>query len=138
MKTTKKDVRKLCIDYLLVQLKDSKDIKEQVTIAKYEQFQKWIKNLDYDTASKLISLNEESSDPAEARIILLVKKQKSECLKKCGKDKECLHKCLIYLYQHIIGAVKTVKSKCKDKKCMDKMDKQIEKFADKITALGKK
>jgi hypothetical protein len=34
--------------------------------------------------------------------------------------------------------VKTVKSKCKDKRCMDRMDKQIEKFADKITALGKK
>jgi hypothetical protein len=138
MKTSKEDVKKLCIDYLLDQVKDNKTIKEEVTVAKYEQFQNWIKNLDYNTVSKLIFLTEKSSNPAEARTALLVKKQKLECLKKCGKDKECLQKCLIYLYQHIIGAVKTVKSKCKDKRCMDRMDKQIEKFADKITALGKK
>ena len=133
-----KQIRQLYVNYLLEQVEKSKTIKEQVTIAKYEQFQEWIRNLDDDTVSKLIMLSEKSSTPAEARIVLLVKKQKSECLKKCGKNKECLRKCLIYLYQHIIGAVKTVKSKCKDKNCMDRMDKQIEKFADKITALGKK
>jgi len=133
-----KQIKQLYINYLLEQVEKSKTIKEQVTIAEFEYFQEWIKNLDDDTVSKLIMLSEKSSTPAETRIVLLVKKQKSECLKKCGRNKECLHKCLIYLYQHIIGAVKTVKSKCKDKKCMDRMDKQIEKFADKITALGKK
>jgi len=133
-----KQVKQLYVNYLLDQARKSKTVKEQITVAEYEMFQGWIRNLDDDTVSKLIMLNEKSFTPAEARMTLLVKKQKLECLKKCGKDKECLRKCLIYLYQHIIGAVKTTKAKCKDKKCMDRMDKQIEKFADKITALGKK
>ena len=110
MKIAKEEIKNLCINYLLVQAKDSKTLKEQLTVIKYEQFQEWIKNLDYDTITRLVSLDEKSSSSVK----------------------------LIQIYQHKIGAVKTSKTKCKDKNCMDEADKQIKKLADKITALGKK
>jgi hypothetical protein len=143
MKIAKEEIKNLCINYLLVQAKDSKTLKEQLTVIKYEQFQEWIKNLDYDTITRLVSLDEKSSSSVKPGFRKRFEKEFG-CIRKCamyaGNTSSyaiCYSNCLRDAYQHKIGAVKTSKTKCKDKNCMDEADKQIKKFADKITALGK-
>jgi hypothetical protein len=158
MKDNREQAKQLYVNYLLHQTKNSRIIKEGLTVAKYEQFQEWIKNLDYKTIKNIIKEGDiedivtalvqakgkdvpglsQKSKTAKEILDIAIEKAENECKGKCSEDKRCFLECLVDKLQHMIGSLKTEKDKCKGwskQKCYDRFDKVIEIVSNKTEAL---
>lgn len=153
-----KMLKKFYTDYLTRQLKDSKLIKENVTVNEYERFKKWIRQLDDKTITNIIKEGDiediitilvqgkgkdvpglsGKSKRAKEIVSAVIEKFEVECKEKCADDRSCFSKCLIDKEQHIIGSLKTEKDKCRgwsQQKCYDRFDKVIEFVSNKVQTL---
>jgi hypothetical protein len=155
MKSIKEEITQICID-LLQEAKNNKQFKENITLSEYEKFDKWIDEIDYETACKILSLNEGKIEDAKKlalRLVqgagsitsnilqvvtmntfrtvvlpLMLRYGKHICYKNSGEIKQNAQNCILHKTQRCIGVVKKAKTECKNSKNPRTCEKQLDKL----------